>query len=58
MGQLPIENGHDCRVLLEKVSDPVVAMHDRPARRQGAIFEQPFAAPVEQRIIARRRTRQ
>jgi hypothetical protein len=58
MREFPVENSGDFLLLLEKISDPVIAMHDGPARRQRTILLKPTAAPIQQRVISRRRPRQ
>src|SRR5580692_13209419 len=43
VGQLPVENRSNVAVLLQEISDAVIAVNDRSSWRRRAVFVQPLA---------------
>src|ERR1700677_2377207 len=51
VSQLPVENRGNVAVLLQEISDAVIAVNDCPPWRCWAVFVKPLAGPIQQRII-------
>src|ERR1700723_3948621 len=50
VGQLPVKNRGNVAVLLQKISNAVIAVDDCPSWRHRTVFVEPLAGPIKQRV--------